>query len=98
MSDPPEQLDLNFHAPVGDGYANWQWDREQAVREVAAVWGLPLGQTVRVRLHGIDGESVGVLRLAELPRRLDRRRPLRLKMGRHVFESGELEACSVVQA
>lgn len=94
MSESKKQLDLNFGAPVGDGYASWQWDRQEAVRQISAVWGIPLNQPVRLRLCGIDREFTGCLSLAELPAKLDRRQPLKLKMGRHVFDSTEIETCS----
>jgi len=35
------------------------------------------------------------LRLAQIPVSLDRRRPLFLKMERHVFESSGIEVCAV---
>lgn len=96
MHEESEQLDLNFGAPVSDGYANWLWEREEAVQRISEVWGIPLGQNVRFCLSGIDGEFQGVLRLAEMPRKLDRRLPLKLKMGRHVFDSSEVENCTVI--
>jgi len=94
MATTSNQLDLNFGAPVGDGYANWQWERQEAVRQISALWGIPLNQPVRFRLRGIDREFAGCLALAEMPARLDRKQPLKLKMGRHVFDSSEIEACS----
>lgn len=94
MSGMSNQLDLNFGAPVGDGYSNWQWEREEALRQISAVWGIPLKQPVRFRLRGIDREFTGCLALAEMPAKLDRKHPLKLKMGRHVFDSTEIEACS----
>lgn len=96
MHDEPEQLDLNFGAPVSDGYANWLWEREAAVQRIAELWGIPLGQSVRLTLYGIDGEFQGVLRLAEMPSKLDRSVPLKLKMGRHVFDISEVETCTVI--
>ena len=96
MSQPleNEQLDLNFGAPVGEGYASWQWERQEAIRKISALWGIPLNQPVRIRLCGIDREFTGKLALAEMPSTLDRSRPLKLKMGRHGFNSTEIEACS----
>lgn len=92
--DENGQLDLNFGAPVGDGYANWQWERQEAVRKISELWGIPLNQPVRIRLCGIDREFTGKLSLAEMPVKLDRRQPLKLRMGHHVFDSAEIEACS----
>ena len=88
------QLDLNFGAPVGDGYANWQWERQEAVRQISALWGIPLNQPVRIRLCGIDREFAGRLELAEMPAKLNRKQPLKLKMEHHVFDSTEIETCS----
>ncbi len=96
MHEESEQLDLNFGAPVSDGYANWLWERDAAVQRIAAVWGIPLGQNVRLCLYGIDGEFQGVLRLAEMPQKLDRHLPLKLKMGRHVFDISEVESFTVI--
>jgi len=39
MIDDECQLDLDFHAPVGQGYEAWQWDREQAIKKISAAWG-----------------------------------------------------------
>ncbi len=94
LSESSKQLDLNFGAPVGDGYASWQWKQQEAVLRISAVWGIPLNLPVRLRLCGIDREFTGCLALAEMPARLDRRQPLKLKLGRHVFDSTEIEACS----
>ncbi len=92
----PEQLDLDFKGPVGDGHANWQWAREQAVRRIASEWGLPLHQRVRLRLTNLDSEFEGVLLLDVLPTRLDRRQPLLLRLDSLRFASPEIEVCTVV--
>ncbi len=97
MSVFPEQLDLDFGAPAEDGYAIWQWQRKQALQRVSKEWGLPLEQPVRLRLTGIDGEFVGILRLNAMPTTLDRKLPLQLRMDHHVFESTEIEFCSLDQ-
>ncbi len=97
-NDPeqPEQIDFDWGAPAGDGYASWQWDRQEAVRKIASLWGLPIGQRVRLRRRGIDGEFEDRLALAAMPARLDRRQSLSLRMGRMTFSSEEVEACFVV--
>ena len=95
MQDP-NQLDLDFHAPAGNGYAAWEWDRQEAVCRVAAEWGLPIGRQVRLRRQGIDGDFEGKLELASLPARIDRRTPLELRIGKMQFPSTEVEACSAV--
>lgn len=96
MHEETEQLNLNFGAPVIDGYACWQWEQQAALRRIAETWGLPLNQNVRLRLAGISGEFDGVLKLAEMPERIDRRTPLKLRMHQHVFDSTEIEACTVI--
>ena len=98
MTHDSEQLDLNFGATVGNGYESWQWEQKEALRRVSLEWGLPLGKLVRVRFAGIDGDSVGILRLQTMPRVLDRNQPLKLRMGRHVFDSTEIESCSLEHA
>jgi hypothetical protein len=97
MQSESTQLDLDFHAPVGDGYASWQWDREQTIKKIAEVWGLPLNRRVRVRLVNIDSEFEGRLGLAELPVSMDRRRPLLLKLAPITFSSTEIECCTVLE-
>ncbi len=93
MPDTFEQLVIDSQAPVEDGYAHWLWDREKAVRRVSEVWGLPIRRKVRVRLSGIDREFTDMMRLAAMPKKQDRRERLSLRMGRHVFQSSEIEAC-----
>ena len=92
-----DQLDINFGETLGDGYAAWQWDRQAAVSRVVETWGLPIGQQVRLKRYEIDGEFVGKLELVSLPARIDRRLPLELKIGRMIFSSSEVDACSVVK-
>ncbi len=98
MHDESEQLDLNFGAPVSDGYANWLWERESAIRRIAEEWGIPLNRSVRLRLFGISAEFQGLLRLAEMPLKISRQHPLKLKMDRHVFDISEIEACTVISS
>ncbi len=66
--------------------------------ELGAVWGLPLGQSVRVELrqHGMSG-LLGILQVAGLPDLpLDRRRPLRLRIGQVEFTSTQIAAWALV--
>ena len=90
------QLDLDFHAPAGDGYAAWQWDRREAVKLISVTWGLPIGRLVRLRRSGIDGEFEGKLELATMPPRMDHRLPLELRMGKMTFSSTEVDVCVAV--
>lgn len=90
------KIELNFRAPAEDGYAVWQWDRQEAVRRVAKEWSLPLGKQVRLSRWGIDGEFVGNLQLVTLPARMDKRLPLELKIDKMHFPSTEIEACTVI--
>ena len=91
------QLEIDWGAPAVDGYASWQWNRQQAVRRIAELWGLPLGRAVRLRRRGIDGDFEGILQLASLPTHLNRQQPLELRMGSMTFSSEEVETCSVVR-
>jgi len=91
------QLELDFHAPAGDGYAVWEWDQEQAVKRIAAEWELPLNRRVRLKLANIDSEFEGELKLAEHPLTMDRRRPLLLKLTPLEFSSVEIERCAVIE-
>jgi len=93
----PEQLDLDFHAPSGEGYENWQWDRKQARRRIAEVWGVAIGQYVRLRIRDIDGEFNGKLILRAYPSRLTRKQPLQLRIGSVDFLSSEIESCAVLR-
>ena len=97
MTEEVQQLELDFHGPVGEGYANWQWDREQAVKRIAETWGLPLNRRVRLKLAGIDSEFEGKLSLVERPVSIDRRRPLTLCLPPLVFPNLEIERCTVIE-
>jgi len=90
-----EQLDIDFQAPVNDGYDAWQWDRKEAVRQIAKAWALPIGAQVRLRQHGIDGDFEGKLEIATFPKRLNARQPLELKIGKMTFLSTHIETCIV---
>jgi len=92
-----EQLDLNFHGPVGNGYASWQWDQQQAVKRVIEEWGIPINRRVRVKLTNIDSEFEGKLCLAEFPLTIDHRRPLLLRLTPLQFVSTEIESCTVLE-
>ena len=96
---PPDstQLELDFHAPVGRGYANCQWDQQQAIKQIAETWGLPVSKRVRLKLANIDSEFEGKLRLAEVPVTIDRRRPFALRVAPLEFSSLEIESCIVIE-
>ena len=97
MPGEATQLEMDFHGPVGDGYANWLRDQQEALKRIAAVWELPLGRRVRLRLHNVDSEFVGKLSLAQVPLSLDRRRPLTLRLPPLEFSSTEIEYCAVME-
>jgi hypothetical protein len=97
METDRTQLVMDFHAPVGDGYASWQCDQEQAIKRIAVVWELPLNRRVRVKLLDIDSEFEGKLTLAEFPLSLDRRKALLLRLAPLSFSSEEIEKCAVVE-
>lgn len=93
-----EQAELDFHGPVGDGYALWQADAARLRARIAELWRVPLDRPVRLRLRDLDGVFEGVLRLAERPAALDPRRPLLLKLDRMTFQHHEIESCAVIVA
>jgi len=97
MSDP-EQIEFDFHGPVGDGYATWQADRVRLEAAVADLWCVPLNRRVTLTLKNIDGSFTGTLKLAGLPAALDPRKPILLKLDRMTFFSNEIEVCSVAEA
>jgi hypothetical protein len=96
MQGDTTQQEMDFRGPVGGGYAAWQWDHDQAVKNISELWGLPLNRRVRLKLINIDSEFVGKLTLAEFPLSLDRRRPLLLRLPPLQFSSTEIEWCAVV--
>ncbi len=61
--------------------------------EIAAVWGLPLGQRVEIGLRGADCSALnGVLELAKAPDYpWDPRQPLKLCVRGFLFSSREIE-------
>jgi len=97
MQNDMQQLDLDFQNPMGNGYKNWQWDREEAVKRIAETWGLPLNRRVRLKVVNIDSEFEGKLCLAEMPITIDRRRPLTLRLAPLEFSSCEIEHCTVIE-
>ena len=96
MSSDADQLDLDFHAPVADGYAHWLWDQQQAVQRISEVWGLPINRRVRLKLINIDQDFEGPLRLAQLPPDLNRNHPLSLCLAPMTFSNKEIERCTVL--
>ena len=95
MQSDATQLEMDFHGPLGDGYAAWQWDHEQAVKRIAEMWELPLNRRVRMKLLNIDSEFVGKLTLAKFPPSLDRRIALTLRLPPLEFSSTEIESWAV---
>lgn len=97
MPTESQQLELDFHGPVENGFASWLWDQQQAVKRVIEEWGLPINRRVRVKLVNVDSEFEGILCLAELPLTIDRRRPLALRLAPLTFSSTEIESCAVLE-
>ena len=97
MTSKPGQLDLDFQAPVGNGYGSWEWDQREAIKKISGTWGLPINRKVRLKLFDIDSEFEGILRLDEFPLSMDKRRPLTLRLTPLVFSSLEIEQCMVIQ-
>ena len=92
-----EQLEMDFGSSAGDGYESWKRDQEQAVREIAEIWALPLNRKVHLKLANIDSEFEGVLTLAERPLTLNRKQPLILRLKPLKFSSDEIDRCVVME-
>jgi hypothetical protein len=92
----PIQGMLDFESGNPDGIENWRRQREARLEAVRREWSLPVGRRVRVRLRNIDGDFVGMLRLAEEPAAIDRRVPLRLRIDQMDFTVPEIERCALL--
>ncbi len=57
---------------------------------------MPISKKVRLKRFCIDGEFEGILELAELPLRINKKQPIELKIGRMEFPSNEIEKCSII--
>lgn len=64
--------------------------------EIAEEWGLPLGKTVEVWVRNPERLLYGRLELAEIPRTLDRRQVLQLRIKGDRFSSREISSWLLV--
>lgn len=73
--------------------------RADFYREVATVWGLPLGERVRVRLQNHDlPEAAGRLDLARAPELpLNAHEPLHLVVGKIIFHSPQIQSWTLLE-
>jgi hypothetical protein len=86
---PEHQSDLPLDAPYAPAPAAPPELRD----EIAAAWGLPLGDRVEVCFRGGQRAAItGVLELLTTPEfPWDRRQPLKLRITGFVFNSREIE-------
>ncbi|HUF62163.1 MAG TPA: hypothetical protein VMN36_08825 [Verrucomicrobiales bacterium] len=87
---------FDFESGHLDGFANWRREQESRLEAIREEWGLPVGRKVRIRLHTMDGELEGMLRLATMPVSVDRRIPLRLRLGRVDLTPPDIESWVVI--
>jgi hypothetical protein len=87
---------FDFESGNADGIGNWRREREARLTAIREEWGLPVGRRARVTLAGIDRELEGLLELAGIPRMIDRRQPLELRIAGVRILSTEIEGCRVV--
>jgi hypothetical protein len=73
------------------GYAQWKAEAEASRRAFEQRWGIPLGKRVRVQLRGEPGEREGLLLAMEETKRQPSK-PLRLRLGTHVFPASQIES------
>ena len=89
----PAQGTFDFESGNMDGFANWRRQQEARLEAIRWEWSLPISRPVTVRLKDIDDDFVGTLTLVEQPLTIDRRLPLRLRIGRVEFFSPDIEQC-----
>ncbi len=88
---------FDFETGHLDGLANWRREQEARLEAIREEWGLPVGRKVRIRLRTMDGELEGMLRLVVMPVSVDRRIPLRLRVGRVDLTEPDIESWIVVE-
>jgi hypothetical protein len=96
-SDTGLQGVFDFESGRLDGLENWRREQEARLEEIRKEWGLPVGKKVRIKVSNIAGELEGVLRLAVMPVSVDRRIPLRLRVGRVDLCEGDIESWVVIE-
>ena len=73
----PDELPVN---QTDDGYRNWKKETEEKIRQISALWGIPLFKNVRIKLSTHPKEYNGRLILLVQPTSMDRRTPLSLRL------------------
>ncbi len=87
---------FDFESGNADGIENWRRERGVLLASIREEWGLPVGRRARVTLAGIDREMEGLLEVAGIPRTIDRKQPLELRIAGVRILSTEIEGCRVV--
>lgn len=92
------QMEIDWGNPVGEGngYAIWEMEKKAVVKYIIKKWGIPINSTVRLRLHNIDCEFEGKLKLSGLPSSFNATKPLTLTLGKMHFQSTDIEFCAVI--
>lgn len=92
------QFEFDFTSPADDAGMREReavdaTRRRDLLSQIGHEWGLPLGQQVEVWLREPEQRCVGRLEMDQPPAELDRRMPLRLRIGNTRFSSADLSSC-----
>jgi hypothetical protein len=102
MEDCGNQLDFNFAADdllefprdLGEeGWFQFHSEQKQAFQVLDRRYGIALNQRVRLRLHSHEEELEGKLVLDTLLLPSPSEESIRLRLGKVVFDSSEIEYC-----
>ena len=80
--------ELNFDSGDAKGYSKWQDENKKKMQEISDCWGYPIFKRVRIKLNFLPSEIQGFLVLLEFPPKLDRRKPLKLRLN---FSGNEID-------
>ena len=72
--------ELDFDSGDEKGFDNWRNENREKIREISDEWGIQLFRKVKIKLRFIPSEITGFLILLDIPVKLDRRNPLRLRL------------------
>jgi len=102
MDESGSQLDFNFAADdllefprdLGEeGWFQFHSEQKQAFQALNRRFGIALNRPVRVRLQGQDAEIEGKLVLESLLLPSPSDESIRLRLGKMVFDSSQIEHC-----
>lgn len=93
-----EQGEIDFTADnPEDGYKNWQQELKKQQRKIESQWGIILGKKVRLHLRDYDQPFEGIMSIdKQAPKPKQARHPLRLRIGHHTFQAGEIKSISTI--